>query len=193
MGVGANKPAISLADLDALRMRVFGTRASTLECSARDYKLDVLCRSVASVFDAMLTDLDELPERAFGRQPDDIDGNDVWSAGEIVSHLAEMELAAVPYWELVTGNRLPDPPAVLLSAIEQSPETRPSSVAVLTEVAVWSAKTLDIVQCCCNGEEIAAHFMLGRTSVNAAVLATAFHLLDHYHQIRALGRQVGGA
>ncbi|MEZ4569297.1 MAG: hypothetical protein R2849_03035 [Thermomicrobiales bacterium] len=40
--------------------------------------------------------VEELPLRAFGPQADDLDGSDVWSAGEIIGHLAEVEMALFP-------------------------------------------------------------------------------------------------
>ncbi len=75
-------------DLMGISERVFGTRESTLEEEAAAASVPDLKQSVRAIRRMLASAAGALPESAYAAQPDDQDGNDVWSAGEIVSHIA---------------------------------------------------------------------------------------------------------
>lgn len=187
MRATSRTPVIELAELEVIRQRIFTSDEPSLKDTAACFGLDTLGRTMTSVLDAIAAEVAQAPGDAFRPQADDIDGSDVWSAGEILAHLGEMELAALPFWERVCGGSLVDPPAELIESFEQPPATRAGCLALLELIDRHSRGIVRHVLASCEGDETAMHFVLGHTTVGAAILGTSIHLLDHLLQLRALG------
>lgn len=183
---GTASRILGIDEIVDIAQRVFGSGSETIGQVAGRYSLPVLGKTMTTMIDAIAGVTRELPEVAFQAQPDDIDGSDVWSAGEIISHLAEMEVAALPFWELASGRTLPDPPPTLVRAIRAAPATRDDCCEIIEAIRDHNVATFAAIADTCTGEERAVHFAIGRVSVKEAILGSSLHLADHYHQLRSL-------
>lgn len=79
-------------ELDVIAGRVFGSRESTLEEEGRKHSLADLIQTVNRVRHRMNSTVESLPPHAFEPQPDDENGNEVWNAGQIISHICQSQL-----------------------------------------------------------------------------------------------------
>jgi uncharacterized damage-inducible protein DinB len=79
--------ALTDSELDAIAGKVFAKRESTLEEEGQAVPRKDLFATVSRVRHRLNTALESLPEPAFEPQPDDENGNEVWSAGQIISHI----------------------------------------------------------------------------------------------------------
>jgi uncharacterized damage-inducible protein DinB len=79
--------ALTDSELEAIAGRVFAKRESTLEKEGQAVPRKDLIGTVSRVRHRMNTALESLPESAFEPQADDQDGNEVWSAGQVISHI----------------------------------------------------------------------------------------------------------
>ncbi len=80
---------IPVADI---RCRVFDKRETTAEEEALLYSYAELRELLFSVRRDLKSTVAHLPDRAFEKQANDANGDEVWSAGQIVSHLIEASL-----------------------------------------------------------------------------------------------------
>ena len=172
--------------LAALGQRIATSETETFQSAADRFALPLLCASLLHVLDATASVVAALPDAAFGPQPDDVDGSDVWSAGEIVGHLAEMEVQTLPFWERVCGAELPNPPPAVIRALSEPPAGHHVCGGILGVLRDQNARILERVVDACSGDERAMHFALGLATVRAAILGSCIHLVDHHQQLLAL-------
>jgi hypothetical protein len=176
------------AALDQISLRAFGTQPNALEACAREYSREVLCGTLRQLASDLSRLMHSLPERAFAAQPDDLDGNDVWSAGQVAGHLAAIEVASLPVWETILGQQLAQPEAAILEVVDlRLPDSRQAiAVAEALERSVQSLATAVLVQP--DQGRIATHFALGTVGVGGALLGLCIHLADHVGQLEELQR-----
>ena len=178
--------SLGVDEIAELGQRVFASGPETLQEAADQFELPALSASLLEVLESIVAVVDALPAAAFERQPDDIDGSDVWSAGEIVGHLAAMDLAALPFWESVCGCALPNPPQGLIAAIDRPPAGRHACGEVLQALRAQNERILARASADRDGDVRAMHFALGFANVRAAILGSCVHLVDHHQQLLAL-------
>ncbi len=178
---------VGVAEIEAAWGGVLGDPGRSIADEAAGYELDTLCDAVVLLLQEITQVVRGLPPAAFQRQPDDVDGSDVWSAGEIAAHLAEMEIASLPFWERVCSADLPDPPAELVASFDRPPGSQPACLELLAALSAHNQRVVDMVRGRCNGDEQSMHFVLGQTDVRTALFGASAHLLDHLQQLRALG------
>ncbi|RIK45587.1 MAG: hypothetical protein DCC58_05990 [Chloroflexi bacterium] len=83
---------VNAAALREARAAVFRRRESTIDDEARRYTLRDWEHTLRHYTAAARATVERLPESAFQPQPDDPEGNPVWSAGQIVGHLFEAQV-----------------------------------------------------------------------------------------------------
>jgi hypothetical protein len=115
--------SITGAELRAIRQRVFRARETTLDSEAAAYTLAELRATLESFRRMTRATLTDLSERAFDAQPAHDAGDDRWSAGQIVRHLAQVQID-VFLGPIRAANGLPAPSAEELGV--------PSGVGALT-------------------------------------------------------------
>ncbi len=177
---------LGIDDIFDLRLRVFGAERVSLQTIADEFEIASLCSTLSKLLQAVTNVVRELPDSAYRPQPDDVDGSDVWSAGEIIGHLAQMDASALPYWESVCGIELPLPPDGLLRAIDAPPTDQIVASEVLASLQKQTERVIDMITRRCSGDEQAVHFALGPANVRTAVLGSCVHLADHHQQLLAL-------
>ena len=103
-------PAIAFDRVTALRQRVFELRESTADEASEPFSIAELIDATQATRAVIRSILRALPDGAFDRQPDDTDGNDVWSAGQVVSHICEARVRFDHYGVLRRLAGLPEAP-----------------------------------------------------------------------------------
>ena len=97
-------------ELAELRRTVFDDRQSTATDAAEPYGVAMLIDTTRATRAAIRSTLQELPGDAFEPQPDDPDGNENWSAGQVVSHICEARVRFDHYGVLRQMAGLPELP-----------------------------------------------------------------------------------
>jgi DinB superfamily len=177
---------LGIDDIIELSHRVFGAERVSLQTVADEFELTSLCSTLNELLVMVFDVVRDLPDSAYRPQPDEVDGSDVWSVGQIIGHLAQMEASALPYWESVCGMELPLPPDKLLQAFDEPLTDRIGALEVMTILLEQSGQTIDRINRECAGGERAVHFALGPVNVRTAILGSCVHLADHHQQLLAL-------
>ena len=119
---------IAGAELRAIRQRVFRERQTTLDSEAVPYQLADWRATLESFRRMTRATLLDLSERAFETQPDP---DEVWSAGQIVRHLAQIQID-VFLGPIRAANGLPAPTAAELGVpAGEGPLPRAAAIAAL--------------------------------------------------------------
>jgi len=180
-------------DLVELSQRVFDAEGTSLRAAAGKFDLQTLSSALADLMDMVSEVIEALPDSAFQPQPDDVDGSDVWSAGDVIGHLAQMELAALPYWEAVTDVSIPSPSVALLQVVDQPPVDARTATDAIGNLKEQSARTMKWVARNCSGDESGVHFAIGPATAREALLGSCIHLADHHQQLLALAAHQGSS
>jgi hypothetical protein len=123
--------SIAGAELRAMRQRVFRARETTLDSEAAAYTLADLRATLESFRRMTRATLTDLSERAFEDQPAGASGDAAWSAGQIVRHLAQIQID-VFLGPIRVANGLPSPTAVEVGVpAGDGPLTRAEAIGTL--------------------------------------------------------------
>jgi hypothetical protein len=174
-------------------LHVFAQREATLPEAAAGFPFEAVCATVVAQLGELVGLLEVLPDGAFDSQPDDVDGNDVWSAGQIVSHIAEMELAVLPFWETVIGVPIDVPRGPILDAIDSRLLSRELAIACVHDLENSAEGRVTAIRSAPDQHIAAALFDLGTVDARAALLATCIHNLDHLEQLEELGVSISAS
>ena len=177
---------IGLDEISDIGRRVFYSRSITIQEVADEFDLGSLTATTGLILDHLLDETRNLTDREFKPQPDDVDGSDVWSAGEILSHLVEVEFSTVPFWESVGAGKSLEPEPELLAALHQPPASVMQGLVLAEQFRDAILASAIRAEMHCTGDETALHFMLGPSSVRAVLLGNCLHILGHIEQLRAL-------
>lgn len=169
--------------LQAMRRRVFMERTSTLESEGQALPLKDLIETILRVRHRMLVALDALPPAAFEPQPDDAEGNEVWSADQIVSHICASQLRFTEsVGELVEYTIEPK-----TEDLEQE-STLPMVEAkgALKTATVHLRQTLKSIPEDADMTKTKQHNRFGALGVKGWLVFFAVHEHDHVQQLRSL-------
>ena len=183
------KERLDSSSLKAIQQRVFGQQLSTLEAEAAPHSLDNLRLVFGVTRLGLRSEVEWLPDGAFEAQTPDPDGNEIWSAGQIVNHIGHTQIGLTA-WLLglmdVASPAGPHPLTDLTDVEQPGLLTREQSLHVL-DVADRELETLfDVIPVEANLIKQAAHPRFGRAGVKGSVLMMAIHENNHLHQIMAL-------
>jgi uncharacterized damage-inducible protein DinB len=170
--------------LQSMRRRIFVDRTSTLESEGRALPLSDLIETVQRVRHRMLVALDSLPKEAFEPQPVDANGNEVWSAGQLVSHICTSQLRFTEnVGKLVEYKLEPE-----TDDLEQD-DTLPMTEArmALKTATVILRQTLKAIPEDADFTKTMEHERFGTIGVKGWLVLVAVHEHDHVQQFRSLG------
>lgn len=180
---------LTTEQLHAVRISVFRERAQTLDDAAAIYSIPELQANLLRLWSEIRAAVEAAPEVAFERQPDDVDGGDVWSVGQVVSHLCDTQLRSQRFWEDLLRTQLPDPPAIVLECHGAQLLTQAESLEALAGlVSAWS-ELMSFLPPDVEIDLRAAHPAFGPAGPKGSLLVYAIHMDDHLHQILDLSAQ----
>lgn len=170
-------------ELNEVVRGVFQTKEMTLEGAAANHSLQDLVQTVQRMRHQMNNAVDALPPHAFEPQPDDADGNEVWNAGQIVSHIIGSQVRLTGNIGSLVEYTLEQDVSELApkedldmsgtrSAIKFATKALTSTLKAIPEDADLS-KTVDAG-------------MFGELGVRGWLMLTAVHEMDHVQQLNSL-------
>jgi hypothetical protein len=173
-------------ELRALGVQIFRERRSTLDEAAAPYSIDALQGHVATIWADVRLAVEEAPDTAFERQPDDVDGGDVWSVGQVVSHLCDTQVRSQGFWEDLLQAEVPAPPTRVYELHGAQLLDRVQSLAALDSLdSAWS-ELMTCVPLDFDPERRGLHPVFGSAGIKGALLVFSYHLDSHLYQIRDL-------
>ena len=179
--------AIAVEELMRIAESVFAKRESTLEDEAADVSLSDLKQTVRSIRRMLSSTAAALPESAYERQPDDVDGNDVWSAGEVVSHIAGTMIWTDSNIRNITGRPEIEPPDDISQYADVRVRDKAESLEALAVADRELNRILDGIPEDVDTSSRIDHDTFGTVGVKGWLLLTALHEGDHANQLRELG------
>jgi hypothetical protein len=179
-------PRLTTEHLNTLRVSVFRERAQTLDDAAAIYSIPELQANLHRIWSEISSAVEAAPDTAFERQPDDTDGGDVWSVGQIVSHLCDTQVRSQRFWEDLLRTQLPDPPAIVLERYGAQLLTRAESQEALAGLTAAWTNVMSFLPPDVDLERRAAHPAFGQAGPKGSLLVYAVHMDDHLHQILEL-------
>lgn len=169
--------------------RVLDERASTFDQEAGAFSMDELRLALGAIRLALKTLTFHLPEPAFDEQPPDADGNEVWTAGQIINHLGASQIGMAGWLSaaLCVAFDPEDHPLINLTdsgnpgmlsreqALHMLDDAEPNLEALFDAMP----PTLDPAIC-------ATHPLFGEVTIAGGVLATVVHEQSHLEQLLVL-------
>lgn len=173
-------------DLRTMRFNVFRERQYTLDEAVASYSIAALKEHLDWLWSSIRLAVAEAPQAAFERQPDDADSGDVWSAGQIVSHLCDAHVRSQHFWEDLLRCELPPPPARVVELQGTQLLEREHALEALASLAAAWAELMAQIGEDFDPEWRGIHPQFGAAGAKGALLVFSIHLDDHLHQIRDL-------
>ncbi len=183
------KERLDSSTLKAIQRRVDQQRISTLETEAAPYSLDDLRLAFGVTRLGLRSEVEWLPDHAFEEQGSDPDGNEIWSAGQIVNHLGHTQIGLTAWLLGLMGVEPPAGPNPLIDLTDvEYPGllTREQSLHVLDVADRELEGLFDVLPLETTPVKQASHPRLGRAGVKGSVLAMAIHESRHLHQLMSL-------
>lgn len=175
--------ALTDSELEAIAERVFVKRESTLEDEGQAVPRKELFGTVSRVRHRLNTALEGLPEPAFEPQTDDVNDNEVWSAGQIISHIcASQKSFTENIARLVSFPYDPD-----TSELEQ--EGRLSIVDARKAIKTATLLQQQILRAIPEDDDLtttAEHERFGTLGVKGWLMLVAIHEHSHVKQLNSL-------
>jgi len=161
---------------------VFVRRQATIENVAAQYSRSELVETIHEARQEVREIVAMLPAAAFQPQPPDSDGDDVWSAGEIASHLLEMM-----YWLQLALLQLAgdDPGWAPDERVDVRVMDRGETLATLDQCDRELERALEMAEQVPAGTRIKIDG-LGEPGVPGLLLLHAMHEWEHVDQFAAL-------
>ena len=178
---------VPVAELMQSAQRIFVQREASLESEAADRSVEDLKQTVIAVRRMLKAAATGLPESAYERQPDDVDGSDVWSAGEVISHIAETMIWTDANITKITGQAENLPSDEIKQHSEMRVRTKEESLAALDAADRELNRILDGIAEDIDTSATIDHDTFGTVGVKGWLLLTALHEGDHANQLRELG------
>lgn len=186
---GGLKERLDFSEFRTARRRVFRDRLSTLDEEAAAYSLDDLRLTLGVIRLGTRSEIEWLPDRAFEEQPPDGNGNEVWTAGQVVNHIGDAQIGMTSW--LHEALRLEpsecEHPLVNLTDAEYPGRlTREQALHVL-DVAEMELETLfDAIPERIEPGMHARHPAFGVAGVKGGLLIMAIHEHEHLEQLIGL-------
>lgn len=169
--------------------RVVDERISTFDQEAGAFSMEELRLALGAIRLALKTLTFHLPESAFDEQPPDAEGNEVWTAGQIINHLGATQIGMAG-WIYSAQNVAFDPEAHSLINLTDSGNpgmlSREQALHVLDDAESDLETLFNAVPAAHNHDVIATHPLFGEVTFAGGVLATVIHEQSHLEQLLAL-------
>lgn len=170
-------------ELSVVVKQVFNDRETTLEAAAAGHSLQDLIQTVQRIRHRMNTTVEGLPPHAFEPQPNDAEGNEVWNAGQIVSHIIASQVRLTGnIGALVEYKIEPD-----VSDLESDEELDMAGTRSAIKFATKSlTSTLKAIPEDADFSRTGDGGRFGEMGVRGWLLLTAVHEMDHVQQLQSL-------
>ena len=153
-----------------------------------DYSREELVGALQSTRNDLRTQIETLPDSAFNAQPADADGNEVWSAGQVISHVSGATYGIVGRSMELVDVENPEPPEALSQFIGDSPLllSREDSLKALDagdEAAMAQINSIP------EGADLSVasnHDFFGEMSSKSWLMFATVHEADHVGQLQEL-------
>ncbi|MEZ4569298.1 MAG: DinB family protein [Thermomicrobiales bacterium] len=146
---------------------------------------DDLRQTVKGARSALISAIKKAPDGAFAPQPDNDEGEEVWSIGEIVGHCNEALISIGSGAQELIGVDAGDPPAGLRST--SGPRTMSREEALQAANAFDADEYFEMIPDDERLDNASEHDFFGTMSARAWLYFIAMHESDHIYQIRSLG------
>lgn len=186
---GSLKERLDISDFQAARRRVFRERVSTLDEEASSFSLEDLRLALGVGRLGVRSEIEWLPEQAFEEQALDANGNEIWTAGQVVNHIGNAQIGMTIWLHAALNLRPSDDEHPLLNltdADEPGRLTREQSLHVL-DVAERELETLfDAIPEHIDESMRARHPAFGLAGIKGGLLIMAIHEHGHLEQLKHL-------
>ncbi len=176
--------------------RVFEERVSTLDQEAGAFSMDELRLALGAIRLALKTLTFHLPEQAFDDQPADAEGNEVWTAGQIINHLGASQILMAG-WLNTALNIAFDPEDHPLINLTDSGTpgmlSREQALHMLDDAEPDLEQLFESIPDKLDSETGAFHPLFGDVTIAGGVLATIIHEQVHLEQLLNLRETCMGA
>ncbi len=179
---------ISVEELMQVTERVFAQRKSTLEDEAAGMSVADLKQTVRATRTMLVDTAAALPDSAYERQPDDLDGNDIWSAGEIASHIAGTMIWTDANLRKINGLDPLTPNDDVTAYAEVKVRDKTEALRALEIAGIELERILDGIPDDIDTSKTIDFETFGTVGVKGWLLLTALHESDHANQLRELSR-----
>lgn len=182
---------LAAQEMQAIGKRVFGTRESTLAREASAYQVEDLVGANQAVRRIMRSTIETLPSATFDSQPADDEGNEVWSAGQVISHVAGSVFWIDGNIKRITGEPSREPAkdlAALGSKITETPKLldRGDSLNALDYSAREFGRLIKQLPEDGNFDQPVESKHFGLVSIKGWLLFDLIHHHDHVKQLNEL-------
>jgi hypothetical protein len=181
--------AITKDEMRLAAERVFVTHESTLEQEAAGQDIASLKQTVLVIRRVFKSAAAGVPASAYESQSAGPAGENVWSAGEIASHIAGTMIWTDTNIRAILGldTAKPNPDVAVYADIRQ--RSREESLAALEAADSELARILELIPDDADSGRTIEHERFGTIGVKGWLLLTALHEGDHANQVRRLGDQ----
>lgn len=166
--------------------RVIEQRVSTFDNEAGAFSLEELRLALGAIRLALKTLTFHLPDSAFNEQPSDAEGNEVWTAGQIINHLGASQIGMAG-WLNGTLSVPFDPESHPLINLTDTGHpgmlSREQALHMLDDAELDLEALFDIIPAAINHETNANHPLFGEVTIAGGVLATVIHEQSHLEQL----------
>ena len=180
------KARLDPSDFEGIRQRVFRDRNSTLDDEAAHFLLDDLRLLLGVSRLGMRSEIEWLPDRTFEDQGLDDNGNEIWTAGQVVNHIghAQIGMTAWLYDALGLAPSYEQHPLTdLTDADEPGRLTREQSLHVLDVAERELEIMFDAIPDKAGPARSARHPAFGTAGIKGGLLIMAIHEHSHLQQL----------
>ena len=152
---------------------------------AKDMSLDDIGQAMAATRAALVGAIEAAPDAAFEAQPENSEGEEVWSVGQIVGHCNGSLVNIGGQALKAAGLDLGEPPEALVAAAEEKIMSREDALAAARVV-----NTDDFIALLSDDENLdktMTHDFFGVMSGRSWLYFAAMHEAEHVSQIKSLG------
>lgn len=150
----------------------------------KDLSLNDIADSVSGARSALISAIERAPDSAFDPQPNNADGEEVWSVGPIVAHCNGAMMGIGGSAVELMGLDLGDPPADLQAAAESKVMTRDEALAAAT--VINPSEFFAMIPDDDKLDKTETHDFFGTVSGRSWLYFVAMHEAEHVKQIEAL-------
>jgi len=189
------KERLDSPDFEGVRQRVFRDRRSTLDVEAAHYLLDDLRLMLGVSRLGMRSEIEWLPDQMFEDQGLDANGNEIWTAGQVVNHIGHAQIGMTAWLHEVLGlepSGEQHPLTDLTDAEEPGRLTREQSLHVLDVAERELEVMFDAIPDRVDPAMSARHPAFGKTGIKGGLLIMAIHEHSHLQQLVDLRIQPAG-
>jgi hypothetical protein len=180
------KARLDSTDFEGVRQRVFRDRRSTLDDEAAHFQLDDLRLLLGVSRLGMRSEIEWLPDCTFEDQGLDANGNEVWTAGQVVNHIGHAQIGMMDWLHDALGRGFcveQHPLTDLTDAQVPGRLTREQSLHVLDVAERELEVMFDSIPVTIDPAMSARHPAFGLAGIKGGLLIMVIHERSHLQQL----------